>query len=856
MGVPPSFAPSRREAARFVRDHNASAWGEPALLLAFEQFRRMPGLLPSLEQCLGYGVMCCLRALLEVLLMPLRLLVAPWTASRRDALSAYLVLAGLTPFLVTVSSDSPMYLYSFWYHAIRGTSILKLYVIFNMCDMCERLLASFNHDATEALWFAINSAAPSPLASSSATHRRTRNSGTATPSSSSAAAGHPPPATGFFVAWMMVLSFASTAMHAFLLMLQTVTLNAALNSDDYSLIALLISNNFMEIKSLVFKKCSVEQLFQHVCTDTVERVQQLTHMAVMLLRHAQSEGFGTVQPWDLVVIVVFEVGVDFTKHFFLARYNRIGLDVYSRFHITIVWDAARTYLADELATRVLAGRGLLGAAAIGARPPQQEPHGTPTPPPSSPAASDVVTKQPASSSASPGRRAGGGGAPGHGGVGAQRLSPDDRKALRSIHSPDSFVRNPARRLGFTPFAYAAVVLWASSEVAVQLVSDAPYMAVLAVACVVALHALLATSIDGAACRFTVKSNRWQKLAPNAVLATPARAHVATSAAEGTPLRGVAPGSLESSRHRTSAAAVQSSSQRRPLTGSFPCLDLPSPAKDDPYTNASGAATSGGGGGDDLNAASRQSSLRSVAAMATATGPASGKLRPLLARGPDSSSGASRRASDLSPGGSAGAAVVRTPTAATSPLLARRKPTLVPSALTATPLAGRAPLTTSDPSPSSGHTSPQATFVDFTGPMGPLQFALGGSLDEREGPQGASLAEPASETGGSQAAAMGAPLFGATPPTADGAGAGLGGLRQHLPHSSGGDALWAEEERHDPWQGLEPMDSVYPFQRVDAEPTTKPGHSASKGRSHTHHHHRRAAPAGGHAWAPVREGLSV
>uniref|UniRef100_A0A7S1MK87 Uncharacterized protein n=1 Tax=Neobodo designis TaxID=312471 RepID=A0A7S1MK87_NEODS len=818
MGLWYNIGPSRREAARIVRDHNESAWGEPSLLHAFEQFRRMPALLPSLEFCLGYGVLCCLRVLLEVLLMPLRLLCAPWAVSRRDVLTAYLVLAGLMPFILTVSTDAPMYLYSFWYHAVRGTSILKLYVIFNLCDMCEKMLASFNHDATEALWFAINSA--------NAAEGPPRDGRGAAAASKSSGSSQPPPATRLFVVWMLVLSFASTAAHAFLLMLQTVTLNAALNSDDYSLIALLISNNFMEIKSLVFKKCSVEQLFQHVCTDTVERVQQLTHMAVMLLRHAQSQGFGTVQPLDLVTILLFEVGVDFTKHFFLARYNRISLDVYERFRITIVWDAARTYLADELASRALLGRGIVSVA-------------------------PAATSEDGAASATDPREA----------PVVRRLTADDRKALRSIHSPDSFVRNPARRLGFTPYANAAVILWAGSQVGVQLATQAPAMCVIAVALLLALHSVIATIIDGAACRFAIKSNRWQKLAPNVVLAsprplegtarTPPRRHENPSSAGTSPNMTATGRGDESDRPGSSGARRQ----QRPTTVTTvtapPALMPPSPAKEDPLNISDGSSPA-------PRASGPPGGLTPVGGVRPAHAVTNTLAKPLSAAprhrtgaaGDSSSDVASRRASGLTPQQGATAPL----STVTSPLLARRRQTLGPSSAGSGASQPPGSGTPADPLarsvPSSGTTSPQATFTQFAGPTAPA-FMLGGSLDERVLlARGASLAGPPSDTGGSQAPAS----PGAVPDSGtDGAARArpdLGAAEVPLPSgagaaaaASGGDSPPppSEGEAHpDPWAGLEPMDSIYPFQRVDGKGDGKDTTAAHRAR-HEHHaqHHRSA-----------------
>lgn len=50
-----------------------------------------------------------------------------------------------------------------------------------------------------------------------------------------------------------------------MLFYQLVTLNVAINSYNNALLTLLLSNQFVEIKSAVFKKFEKEQLFQVTC---------------------------------------------------------------------------------------------------------------------------------------------------------------------------------------------------------------------------------------------------------------------------------------------------------------------------------------------------------------------------------------------------------------------------------------------------------------------------------------------------------------------------------------------------------------------------------------------------------------
>jgi hypothetical protein len=59
------------------------------------------------------------------------------------------------------------------------------------------------------------------------------------------------------------------AIHALVLFHQAVTLNVAINSDSTSLLTLLVSNQFVELKGSVFKKFEKENLFQIACAGNI-----------------------------------------------------------------------------------------------------------------------------------------------------------------------------------------------------------------------------------------------------------------------------------------------------------------------------------------------------------------------------------------------------------------------------------------------------------------------------------------------------------------------------------------------------------------------------------------------------------
>lgn len=53
--------------------------------------------------------------------------------------------------------------------------------------------------------------------------------------------------------------------HTMVLFFQAITLNVSINSFSNALLTLLVSNQFVEIKSAVFKKFEKENLFQLSC---------------------------------------------------------------------------------------------------------------------------------------------------------------------------------------------------------------------------------------------------------------------------------------------------------------------------------------------------------------------------------------------------------------------------------------------------------------------------------------------------------------------------------------------------------------------------------------------------------------
>lgn len=213
------------------------------------------------------------------------------------------------------------------YHSVRGQDVLKLSVIFSVLEISDRLCSSFGQDVLDT------------LLSRYTLGRRVDGS-------------H----AYLRIAGYYSLCLAYMIFHTFVLLYQLVTLNVAINSYDNELLTLLLSNQFVEIKTTVFKRFEKETLFQLACADVVERFQLGVILGTIGLRNlmelsgASAMGgtgalgplptsfevypyvnvlFRTLNP--VLTVLISEVLVDWLKHAFIAKQNHIRPAVYGRF---------------------------------------------------------------------------------------------------------------------------------------------------------------------------------------------------------------------------------------------------------------------------------------------------------------------------------------------------------------------------------------------------------------------------------------------------------------------------------------------------------------------------------------------
>ncbi|KAI0389130.1 DUF747-domain-containing protein [Xylariaceae sp. FL0594] len=222
------------------------------------------------------------------------------------------------------------------YHFIRAQSSMKLYVIYNILEVADRLLSAIGQDILECLF---------------SSETLSRNS-----------SGR---SKVLLPLGMFVLSLIYNVAHTWCLFYQVITLNVAVNSYSNSLLTLLISNQFVEIKGSVFKKIEKENLFQLTCSDVVERFQTCIILLIIGMRNVVEVGglsvpgagretdgqtgplhtpsilpasFTVLPSWlrsgevlsPFVVVIGMEMLVDWIKHAYINKFNNVKPTIYRR----------------------------------------------------------------------------------------------------------------------------------------------------------------------------------------------------------------------------------------------------------------------------------------------------------------------------------------------------------------------------------------------------------------------------------------------------------------------------------------------------------------------------------------------
>ena len=212
------------------------------------------------------------------------------------------------------------------YHLVRAQSAIKLVAIYGLLEVSDRLLSALGQDILECLL-------------SSETLSRDPRSGRS---------------KVMLPLGMFLLALVYNVLHTVVLFYQVISLNVAVNSySNNALLTLLLSNQFVEIKSTVFKRFEKENNFQLACADIVERFQLCIMLLIIGLRNIVEVGglsltgegggsgvfvgagvipasFKLLPDWlggsgevlsPFLVVLGSEVVVDCIKHAFVGKFN-------------------------------------------------------------------------------------------------------------------------------------------------------------------------------------------------------------------------------------------------------------------------------------------------------------------------------------------------------------------------------------------------------------------------------------------------------------------------------------------------------------------------------------------------------
>ncbi|OCK73304.1 DUF747-domain-containing protein [Lepidopterella palustris CBS 459.81] len=275
---------------------------------------------------------------------------------KADLLKGFLVIASCA---ILMRFDA-----SKMYHGIRGQAAIKLYVIYNVLEVCDRLFSALGQDVLECLF-----------------SRETLDRN---------ADGRSKIIRPF---WMFMLALAYNVIHATALFYQVITLNVAVNSYSNALLTLLMSNQFVEIKGTVFKKFEKENLFQLTCADVVERFQLWLMLMIIAMRNIVEVGglsislgesnsssgnlrgnsstsavrstsiiplsFTIFPKWTgqvfgpFLLVLGSEMLVDWVKHAYITKFNNTKPTIYGRFLDVLAKDYYSHAFADQNLTKRL-----------------------------------------------------------------------------------------------------------------------------------------------------------------------------------------------------------------------------------------------------------------------------------------------------------------------------------------------------------------------------------------------------------------------------------------------------------------------------------------------------------------------
>lgn len=235
------------------------------------------------------------------------------------------------------------------YHNIRAGTAVKLYFMTQVLDIADRLLSASGQDILRVT-YQFNSITVGNRLSLVKVSQ--------------------------FLA-LYVLSILYLWFHSYALVYQVMALNVAINSYSNALLTLILSNQFSELKSAVFKRTEREGLFQATCADLNERFLILIMLAIISSRNflqilinttSINDFFDSLKPdswstqltqWESfdnwlgllmgpsILVIGSEILVDWVKYAYIIRFNRIRPKVYDKFTKILANDFVNGFTSDN-----------------------------------------------------------------------------------------------------------------------------------------------------------------------------------------------------------------------------------------------------------------------------------------------------------------------------------------------------------------------------------------------------------------------------------------------------------------------------------------------------------------------------
>ncbi|ESO95163.1 hypothetical protein LOTGIDRAFT_82778, partial [Lottia gigantea] len=200
---------------------------------------------------------------------------------------------------------------SMMYHLVRGQAVIKLYVLHNMLDVADKLFSGFGQDILDAMFWT----ATEPR------DRKREHVGTLP---------------------HFLLSIIYVIIHTLIILFQAAVLNVAFNSHNKALMTIMMSNNFVEIKGNLFKRLDRNHLFHISCGDIKERFHWALLLSIVFIRNMTEFSWNPDHVWvilpDALLVFVAEFVVDWIKHAFVTKFNKIPSEVYQEFTYNLATD--------------------------------------------------------------------------------------------------------------------------------------------------------------------------------------------------------------------------------------------------------------------------------------------------------------------------------------------------------------------------------------------------------------------------------------------------------------------------------------------------------------------------------------